>query len=199
MNFKHGELEHSNTLNDMPLAGHQTTRAPDDDDDSDDNHYETSMDKLFATFTQVKDNYDSSRSSEMSEESHEEEEGIFDDLTPDEEEKPLEDQDQPQEADQPQEPDEEAEEVVKSKPSEEDESSEDTQPEESEPAEPVEAPVVQEGFNTPEPVEKKKCPNSAPVREEEEMVEKTEFMDNTFWESPMKMSLDDILAENDYI
>ncbi len=185
--FKHGELEHSNTLNDMPLAGHQTTRAPDDDDDSDDNHYETSMDKLFATFTQVKENYDSSRSSEMSDNNEEEEEGMFDDVAHDEEEKPL---DEPKE-----EPDEEAEEVVTGKNQEEEE-----KPVGKEPVEEPKEEPRNEGLRTPEqPKKKKECPNSAPVREEEDMVEKDEYMDNTFWESPLKMSLNDILADNDYI
>ena len=54
-------LVDSNNNNEQPLAGHSTAND-EDDDDSDDNHYETSMDKLFATFTQVKESYDSSRS-----------------------------------------------------------------------------------------------------------------------------------------
>lgn len=54
-------LIESNSNNNQPLAGHSTAND-EDDDDSDDNHYETSMDKLFATFTQVKETYDSSRS-----------------------------------------------------------------------------------------------------------------------------------------
>lgn len=62
-------LIESNSNNEMPLAGHSTAND-EDDDDSDDNHYETSMDKLFATFTQVKDSYDSSRS--QSSENHSE-------------------------------------------------------------------------------------------------------------------------------
>lgn len=60
--FQEGELYSSNFNNDQPLAGHQTATSAEEDDDSDDNHYETSMDRLFATFTSVKESFDSSRS-----------------------------------------------------------------------------------------------------------------------------------------
>ena len=55
-------MQDANFNDDQPLAGHQTVNNGEDDDDSDDNHYETSMDRLFATFTSVKDSFDSSRS-----------------------------------------------------------------------------------------------------------------------------------------
>lgn len=56
--FKVGLLAESNFNNTQPLAGHQSNRCEEDDDDSDDPHYETSMDKVFATFTSVKESFD---------------------------------------------------------------------------------------------------------------------------------------------
>lgn len=61
--FKESTLDVSNRTNNMALAGHQANRQ-EDDDDSDDSHYETSMDKLFQTFTAVKEAYDQNRLSE---------------------------------------------------------------------------------------------------------------------------------------
>lgn len=70
--FRENELKSTNELNSTPLAGYQTAHNM-DDEDSDDNHYETSMDKLFATFTSVKESYDSSRSNSEADVSVEEE------------------------------------------------------------------------------------------------------------------------------
>jgi len=82
-NFKESTLDVSNKTNNMALAGHQANRL-EDDDDSDDSHYETSMDKLFQTFTAVKEAYDqnrlsesnSSRASEPEEEEKDDEEEV---------------------------------------------------------------------------------------------------------------------------
>ena len=60
--FREGELKESNEKNRMPLAGYQTAQGQTEEEEEEDNHYETSMDKLFATFTSVKERYDSSRS-----------------------------------------------------------------------------------------------------------------------------------------
>ena len=59
-------LSESNFNNEQPLAGHQTNKLEEDDEDSDDPHYETSMDKVFANVTAVKENFDNLRLSEMS-------------------------------------------------------------------------------------------------------------------------------------
>ena len=86
----------SNFNDEQPLAGHQTVKNGESDSDSEDNHYETSMDKLFATFTSVKDSFDSSRSNsevdteEMEEEREEENEGEED--LDSEEARPLDDE-----------------------------------------------------------------------------------------------------------
>lgn len=98
--FRAEVLDAANFNDKQPLAGHQS--ATQEDSDSDDNHYETSMDKLFATFTKIKDAYDSSRGSESNSQVEEEEpeeevteepEPLDEDpvrlpVTPDKEEKP---------------------------------------------------------------------------------------------------------------
>lgn len=56
--YVQSELIPSNDNNERPLAGHQS-KAGDSDDDS--ANYETSMDKLFAVFTNLKESHDSSR------------------------------------------------------------------------------------------------------------------------------------------
>jgi hypothetical protein len=63
--FMHSELSISNSRNEMALAGHQS-KAGDSDEDS--ANYETSMDKLFAVFTNLKESHDSSRDESSSDE-----------------------------------------------------------------------------------------------------------------------------------
>jgi hypothetical protein len=59
-------LQESNYNNNQPLAGHTANKVDEDDEDSDDPHYETSMDRVFANFTSVKESFDQQRLSELS-------------------------------------------------------------------------------------------------------------------------------------
>ena len=65
LDFISGELIHSNENNEKALAGHQS-KAGDSDEES--ANYETSMDKLFAVFTNLKESHDSSRELDDSDE-----------------------------------------------------------------------------------------------------------------------------------
>lgn len=65
LEFISGELLNSNENNERALAGHQS-KAGDSDEES--ANYETSMDKLFAVFTNLKESHDSSRELEDSDE-----------------------------------------------------------------------------------------------------------------------------------
>lgn len=65
--FVHAELASANANNERALAGHRS-KAWDSDDEA--VNYETSMDKLFSIFTQLKESHDSSR--ELDEEELEE-------------------------------------------------------------------------------------------------------------------------------
>ena len=79
--FKTSLLAESNFNNNQPLAGHTTNRQEEDDDDSDDPHYETSMDKVFANFTQVKESFDLQRLSELSAQSQIDSQSDLDQVT----------------------------------------------------------------------------------------------------------------------
>lgn len=63
--FVHTELQSSNENNERALAGHQS-KACDSDEEA--TNYETSMDKLFAVFTNLKESHDSSRELDDSDE-----------------------------------------------------------------------------------------------------------------------------------
>ena len=63
--FVHTELQSSNDNNERALAGHQS-KACDSDEEA--TNYETSMDKLFAVFTNLKESHDSSRELDDSDE-----------------------------------------------------------------------------------------------------------------------------------
>jgi hypothetical protein len=75
--FINTELQISNDNNDQALAGHQS-KGNDSDEDS--SNYETSMDKLFAQFTSLKESHDSSRELEDDDEEPQSTENILSEL-----------------------------------------------------------------------------------------------------------------------
>lgn len=72
LDFVSTNLRESNDNNDQALAGHQSKGYDSDDDAS---NYETSMDKLFAQFTSLKENHDSSRELDDDEDEEEDAQG----------------------------------------------------------------------------------------------------------------------------
>ncbi|CAI2375846.1 unnamed protein product [Moneuplotes crassus] len=73
--FVDTELKYSNENNERALAGHQSKTGDSDDDSA---NYQTSMDKLFAAFTSLKESHDSSR--ELSDSDEEEEDQNTDNI-----------------------------------------------------------------------------------------------------------------------
>mmetsp|Transcript_20749 Transcript_20749/g.18391 ORF Transcript_20749/g.18391 Transcript_20749/m.18391 type:complete len:239 (+) Transcript_20749:67-783(+) len=77
INFAYTVLKESNERNERALAGHQSKGTDSDDETA---NYETSMDKLFAVFTNLKDSHDSSRNESDSDEEEADTDNILKDI-----------------------------------------------------------------------------------------------------------------------
>lgn len=207
VNFVDTELKYSNENNERALAGHQSKTGDSDEESA---NYETSMDKLFAAFTSLKDSHDSSR--ELSD-SDEEEDPNTDNILEgidSSSEKSDDSQAKEETKESAQTEEKPSSEAVKSseEPSSEDQkaSAEPTVPLEGEGSEeavasspPSEESKVSADEHTEEEIkgseEKPVSSVTPPEPEEEDVEEDCSYYDNSYWDLSSYQSAEDVLSD----
>jgi hypothetical protein len=176
IDFTVNELQASNENNEKALAGHQS-KACDSDEES--ANYETSMDKLFAVFTNLKESHDSSRDFE---ESDEEDHAGTDDILKD-----LNKSDDKSDKDEESKQTEESNEAEKPLDVSTDSASEDDR---------VDTPTLPVGNENNTNTEPK--PTSQIEIDEEEVEENNTFYDNSYWKAPCEFDIETLLKDTNF-
>lgn len=191
--FVNTELKYSNENNERALAGHQSKTGDSDEESA---NYETSMDKLFAAFTSLKDSHDSSRELSDSDEDEEEDQNTDNILKGiDSSSEKSEDSDSaeaPKASEKPSEPSPEAEQPLEEEKSEEAPDAQAVSPNAPEDGEEIASSEHSEEVSK----DPKESPSSAPASVQEEGLEEDNtYYDNSFWDIPQSQSLEDLLSD----
>lgn len=195
INFAYTELKESNERNERALAGHQSKGADLEEETS---NYETSMDKLFAVFTNLKDSHDSSRNDSDSDEEEVDTENILEGIetssegseqeSPKKEEtKETEGEGDEETQDQPQEPVDDAKEETKT------EEAVSEEPQNTQ-AESDKSEEVEKTSESPEGSATKEAAKETSLQPDN-MVEENTFYDNSYWSVQSNYDLDDLLQD----
>ena len=187
VNFAYTELKEANENNEKALAGHQSKTGDSDDDSA---NYETSMDKLFAVFTNLKESHDSSREAS---DSDEDEEVDTENITKDIESSP----DKSENSDTPSEEVRLEEEEDKDTPEKEEhkEAALDEDKEESKISDesPQEEPQVPVDSLESTPIE---TPSKTQTQPKDLVEESNTYYDNSYWSVPSSYNLEDLLQDS---
>lgn len=182
--FVETELKIANDNNEQALAGHQSKAGDSDDDIS---NYETSMDKLFAQFTSLKESHDSSRELEDDEEEVTKTDNILGEL-----EEEMKENSEPEGKQAPRKSDTKQKDSIKSK------IKQNTKEEESKKELETILSADTSAKNIKQDVEPQSVSDiasSLQVIEDDSSKESTEFYDNSFWSLKSSFKLEDLLQD----
>ena len=172
--FVEDTLEHANYNNEKALAGHQSKSGDSDEESA---NYETSMDKLFAVFTNLKESHDSSR--ELDDSDEEEEEDNKESITT------ILDRCKEQDT-------EEEKQAMKNKKEETVDEKEEIKQTEDIKDKNIDTQVEDKHKET----EEKKQHIIFTKKPEEDIKEKDKFYDNSYWNLPSSFSIDELIQDN---